>query len=99
MDFQTYTSGNNGASYKLSAIMFYYGNFNYAADAGIERVVSPNNISDFVRENPICGSPQIMVKNYGGSSISSVKFEYGIEGNTLATYTWNTTLASWRRRW
>ncbi len=93
MDFQTYTSGNNGASYKLSAIMFYYGSYNHTVDAGIERVISPNNISDFVIENPICGSPEIAVKNYGGSAINSIKFEYGIEGSTLSTYTWNTTLA------
>ncbi len=94
MDFQTYTSGNNGASYKLSAIMFYYGSYNHALDAGIERVISPNSISDFVRENPICGSPELIVKNYGGTTLTSIDFEYGIEGSTLSTYTWNTNLAS-----
>lgn len=94
MDFQSYTSGNNGASYKLSAIMFYYGNFNRALDAGIERVISPNKVSDFVRENPVCGSPELAVKNYGSTTLTSIEFEYGVEGTTLSTYTWSTSLAS-----
>lgn len=94
MDFQPYTSGNNGASYKLSAIMFYYGAFNRALDAGIERVISPSNVSDFVRENPICGSPELVVKNYGGTALTSIDFEYGIEGQAMSTYTWSTSLAS-----
>jgi hypothetical protein len=34
-----------------------------------------------------------MVKNFGKTAITSVKFEYGIEGQALSTYTWNTTLA------
>jgi len=94
MDFQSYTSGNNGASYKLSAIMFYYGAFNHALDAGIDEILSPTSGADYKKLNPICGAPELMVRNYGGSTITSVTFEYGIEGSTLSSYTWNTSLAS-----
>jgi len=94
MDFQTYTSGNNSASYKLSAIMFYYGAFNRAIDAGIESVISPTNDDINRKENPICGAPELMVKNYGSTTITSVTFEYGIEGGTMSTHTWNTSLGS-----
>jgi len=95
LDFQPYTtSGSNPASYKLSGIMFYYGPFNRNVDAGIESIISPNDVVDYGKINPICGSPEIMVKNYGSETISSITFEYGIEGEAPATYTWTAALGS-----
>lgn len=87
LDFQTYNSGNNGASYKVAAGMFFYGAFNNQTDAGIEAIISPNNDETHYRNNPVCGSPVVNVKNFGGNAINSIKFEYGIEGQTLSAYT------------
>jgi len=94
LDFQNYTSGNNGASYKVAAVMFYYGDFNRQVDAAVESIISPSNLEEHYRFNPICGNPIIKVKNYGATAITSMKFEYGIEGQDLSTYTWTTNLAS-----
>ncbi len=93
LDFQNYTSANNGASYKVAAAMFYYGDFNRELDAAIESIISPNDLEEHYRFNPICGQPRIKVKNYGGTAITTIKFEYGLEGQSLATYTWTNNLA------
>ena len=94
LDFQPYTSGNNNASYKIAGTMFFYGDFNHTVDLAIEEVISPNNEETYYRSNPICGEPRIKVKNYGSDAVTSVEFEYGVEGQTMSTYTWTNNLAS-----
>lgn len=94
VDFQTYTSGNNGASYKVAAGMFFYGGFNRTKDAGLEEIISPNNMETYYRSNPVCGQPVVKVKNFGSSEITSIKFSYGIEGQTMSEYTWNGSMSS-----
>jgi len=93
MDFQNYTS-NGGASYKLAATMFYYGPFNHSTDASLEAIISPNDNETYYRQNPICGGPVVKIKNEGSNPITSIKFSYGIVGQTPIEYTWNGNLAS-----
>lgn len=94
LNFQTYTSGNNAANYKVNAGMFFYGGYNHTVDAGIENIVSPNILEANYRSNPVCGQPVINVKNFGGTTLTSIKFSYGIVGQTMATYTWTGSMAS-----
>lgn len=94
VDFQTYTSGNNGASYKVAAGMFFYGGYNRTKDAGLEEIISPNSMETYYRSNPICGQPVVKVKNFGSSEITSIKFAYGIEGQTLSNYTWTGSMSA-----
>lgn len=94
LTFQNYNAINNAASYKVAAAMFYYGPFNHATDAGLEEIISPNKQEAYYRYNPVCGEPVVKVKNYGSNAITSIKFKYGIEGQTLSTYTWANNLAS-----
>lgn len=94
IDFQNYSSPANQALYKISANMFYYGPANRTVDAGIEEIISPNIEETYYRSNPICGSAQIKVKNFGSQAINSIKFEYGVEGFGMATYVWNGSIAS-----
>ena len=93
LDFQPYVSGNNNASYKIAGTMFFYGDFNHTVDLGIDEVISPNKEETYYRSNPICGEPRIKVKNYGSDTVTAVEFEYGVEGQTMSTYTWTNNLA------
>ncbi len=93
LNFQIYNNSNE-ASYKLSGIMFYYDSFNMAVDAGIEEVISPTNEFKHRRSNPICGNPEIVVKNYGGETITSIEIEYSVNGGSAQTYTHTTSLES-----
>jgi hypothetical protein len=94
LDFQTYTSGNNGASYKVTAGMFYYGAFNHTLDAGIESIISPSALEANYRYNPVCGQPVINVKNFGSTTLTSIKFSYGVVGQTMSSYTWTGSMSS-----
>ncbi|RQO30181.1 hypothetical protein DBR32_11400 [Taibaiella sp. KBW10] len=98
LDFQPYTNvgttGNPGAWYKLSSAVIFYGTYNRQKDIGVEHIISPTTDANEYRNNPICGSPKIVVKNYGSETATSIKFEYGVEGGTLSTYTYTTNLAA-----
>jgi hypothetical protein len=94
LDFESYTSSATDGNYKLEANMFFYGDFNKTIDASLEAIVSPNNLEEHYRANPICGEPVIRVKNNGSAAITSMKIAYGVLGQTLATYNWNGSLAS-----
>lgn len=90
----TVSPNRSRASYKVSGTMVFYGEYNHSLDAGIESIISPTNEETYIRSNPICGAPQIMVKNFGSTTVTGIAFEYGIEGQTLSTYTWTGSLAS-----
>ncbi len=94
LDFQNYSSADSSALYKVAAAMIFYGAFNHTLDAGLEEIISPNNDETYYRYNPVCGQPVVKVKNYGSAAVTSIKFEYGIEGKTPANYTWTGNLAS-----
>lgn len=93
LNFQQY-SGSTSASYKVSAIMFFYDTFNMALDAGIEDVLGPTNDYIHRRRNPICGNPELIVKNYGSETITSIELEYSINGGATQSYTHSTSLTS-----
>lgn len=94
LDFQNYSSADSSAQYKVGAVMIFYGPFNHALDAGLEEIISPNEGETFYRYNPVCGQPVVKVKNYGSTAITSIRFEYGVEGEVLSNYTWAGDLAS-----
>ena len=86
VDFQTYT-GNGNASYIVSSAVFIYGPYNNTLDASLENILSPTNYEGSFRANPICGSPQVVVRNTGATTIQSISFQYAVAGQTPKTYT------------
>src|SRR5205085_6684036 len=47
------------------------GNLKKALDASIDYVIAPTIDENFFRENPICGTPKVHIKNHGSSTIDS----------------------------
>jgi hypothetical protein len=92
VDFETY-SGSGGAGYGIDASVVYYGAMNHVLDASIEDVVSPNIHEMYYRKNAISDRPQVVIRNTGSNTITSVKFDYGVNGDTNYSYTWNGSLA------
>ncbi len=86
VDFQSY-SGNGGASFIVSSALFFYGSYNKTLDASLESILSPTNYEGSFRANPICGSPQVVVRNTGATGIQSISFQYAVTGQTPKTYT------------
>jgi hypothetical protein len=93
VDFETY-SGNGGAGYGIDAAVVYYGGYNHNLDASLEDIISPNIHEKHFKKNPISDNPQVVVKNTGSATVTSIKFEYGINGNMSNTHTWSGSLAA-----
>lgn len=95
LDFDAYTSPGGGlGSYSTEGHLICYGGYNKLTDAGIEDIVSPTNNENHFRENPICGTPIVTVKNHGSNPITMLTFEYGVKDSVQQTYTWLGTLNS-----
>jgi len=93
MHFDPYTSTGGGlGSYSTEAHLISYGSFNKTKDASIEDIIAPTNNADHFRENPICTLPTITVKNRGAAHISTITFEYGVDGSPKQTFTWGGSL-------
>lgn len=96
VDFEAYTqvSGGSAPGYGIDATVVYYGAMNHALDASIEDVISPNIHEMHFRENTLSDNPKIIVKNTGSATITSLKFEYGVNGSTNYSHTWTGSIAS-----
>jgi hypothetical protein len=92
VDFETY-SGSGGAGYGIDASVVYYGAMNHALDASLEDIISPNIHEMYYRQNSISDRPRVVIRNTGSTTVSSVKFEYGVTGANTYSYTWNGSLA------
>ena len=78
------------ANYLVSNQLVTYGPFNYSLDASIERIARPNvGDVEFERINPACNTPLIIVKNGGATTITSLTFDYQVEGSDFPmSYEW-----------
>lgn len=92
VDFEAYTSPNGGAGYGVNGAVVYYGAYNHTKDASLEDIIAPSNHEKNFRENPCAGKPIIEVMNTGSSTITNMKFEYGVDGGATYYYTWNGSL-------
>jgi hypothetical protein len=95
VQFPPYTStGGSLAGYKIQNLVFYYGAVNNQLDASLEDIISPTIEEKHFRANPFVGKPQVEVRNTGNNTITSIKFEYGVDGTNMQQYTWNGTINS-----
>lgn len=94
MMFDNYSGSGSFGSYKTSAVVFYYGDFNKTLDASVDAIITPTNDPNYFRENPLGSKPKIEVKNTGKNTITSLQFTYGVKDSTQSTYTWTGTLLS-----
>ena len=69
-----------------------YGAPNFPVDAGLEAILAPSTHDLYSRNNPICGSPVIVIRNGGETELESVRITYGMEGSTPVDYEWSGSL-------
>lgn len=96
LDYNCSNPSNASGDYRYNAVhqLVTYGGANFATDASILDVLEPSNKVLYSRQNPMCSSPKIVVQNTGSLSISSIVFDYWLNGTTTKqTYTWTGTLA------
>lgn len=96
IDYNTSAPQKSGDyRYLVAHQLISYGSPNFNLDAAIIDVLSPTNNVLYSRSNPMCANPKIKVKNTGKTAITSIKFEYYVNGsNNIQDYTWTGNLAS-----
>ncbi len=89
-EIQPYTdNGEKGGEFSSSHQIVYYGAPNFENDACIEDIVAPNVYEGYGRDNPICGSPRIIIKNTGSNLLQSLYILYGLKNGKKSKYKWN----------
>ncbi|MBI1221775.1 MAG: T9SS type A sorting domain-containing protein [Bacteroidetes bacterium] len=90
MDMQAFTNiDNSNTSYIISGILFNYEeNPNAIVDVALDEIVAPNTQNNYVRFNPTCGLPRVVVKNTSLKTVETLVFRYGIKGGNLREWGW-----------
>ncbi len=89
---EAYPGGGGEGNYRIAVQLISYGAPNFALDAAITDIVSPNDWEIYGRMNPICASPRVKIKNTGSTTLTSLDITYMVDGGTAETYTWNGSL-------
>lgn len=89
----TYIANPGSTNYRVNHQLVSYGPPSFSVDAAIDAIKSPSKRTEYMRFNPVCDDPVVILKNTGAQPLSSVIFTYGREGGAVSTYQWNGTLA------
>ncbi len=91
-DVQPYTSNGPWDYFQIEDQLVTYKAPNFTLDAALENIISPSTDKMFLRQNPICSHPKVIIKNTGSTTLTSLKITYGIEGVIPSIYTWHGSL-------
>jgi hypothetical protein len=80
------------ANYLVSNQLVTYGAPNFETDAAIEAIMRPSQRVEFERLNPACNLPQIIIKNTGSATLTSLQIDYGVQGGMSDSYEWTGSL-------
>jgi hypothetical protein len=81
-----------GGEFVESHQIIFYGGPNFKNDVTIEDIIAPNAYEGYKRDNPICGSPRIIIKNTGSNLLQSLKITYGLLNGEKSFYEWHVQL-------
>lgn len=82
----------NAASYILELQLIEHSGPNFALDAEVTDIIAPSVKDIHRRFNPNCGSPRIVIRNAGGTTLTSATITYGLVGGASQTYAWSGSL-------
>lgn len=83
----------NAASYILELQLIEHGVPNFTLDAEVRDIITPSVKDIHKRFNPNCGSPRIVIRNTGGSILTSAIITYGLVDGSSQTFNWTGSLA------
>ena len=80
-------------NYRFEGQVVAYGDPNMQYDVELSEVLAPSDDKLQSRFNPICESPQVVIRNNGAETLTSCTFSYGIQGAETSIYEWTGELA------
>jgi len=81
--------GSGDTRYIVNQQIITYGDYNFVNDAAIEYITKPSQKTEFSRFNVACTQPEILVKNNGSNTITSLTIDYWVSPTNKKTYVWN----------
>jgi len=88
LGMESYTKSSGSSNYLIAVYRVEYGDYVHERDAQLEDILSPSSDPQYSRFNPICGEPQVRVKNGGSDTIYALDLDYGIDGGSLSKHYW-----------
>ncbi len=92
IDMQAYNATGNFGAYVFDTYLIEYSAPNATNDVTLEAIIAPSSDYEFLRYNPICGTPVVVIRNNGSQSLTSMEIEYGLKGGNKSIYHWTGNL-------
>tara|TARA_Y100000385_G_scaffold48309_2_gene44886 strand:- start:64295 stop:66988 length:2694 start_codon:yes stop_codon:yes gene_type:complete len=81
------------SNYIINNQLITYGDINFDLDASIVEVQEPSNRVEFSRNNSMCHTPKVVIKNTGKTTLTSLKIKYWVNNSTSPlTFDWTGSL-------
>jgi hypothetical protein len=94
--FQPYINHDpaHPASYIVSGQLLIAHKPTSTRDVAVEAIIKPNISNEYWRENPVClhNAPEIILRNLGSETLTSIRIDYGVDGNRSNRYDWHGSL-------
>lgn len=88
-DYGIYADSDlSAANYRVSCHLVSYGETNFENDAAISEVKKPSNRAEYLKINPSCNNPIVVLQNTGSEELTSAHFTFYVDGGETETYTW-----------
>ena len=94
-NFDSYTYDGTASydpNYRIATYLYMYDAPSFSLDAEVTDIISPSSKTAHSRLNPICGNPEIMIRNSGSTVLTSLDINYGVKGGNMQTYSWTGNL-------
>lgn len=92
IDMEDYTvASGQTAGYGFAAHIISFGS-QPNNDVALEQIVSPNLDANYGRFNPICGQPEVIIKNEGKLQLTQCDIAYWVEGGNKCYHVWRGNL-------
>jgi len=93
-NLQEYTWNGQGSqpSYVIASQLITYGEYNFKNEAAIMQIIRPNDWEYYLRENPSCLNPKVIIMNNGSEILTSLMIQYGSANTDLASFLWKGSL-------
>ncbi len=85
--------GSGDSRYDPSTQLVSYGAPNFKNDAGIVDIQRPSDHIQYGKINPACDLPIVVLRNNGSNELTSVRFEYYVDGGPHRVYNWSGHMA------
>jgi hypothetical protein len=87
-----FVSNPGTSNYRINNQLVSYGDPNFTTDASVYAIQSPSKRPEFIRANPLCDDPVIVIRNNGAGILGSLDITYGRDGGPQSTYHWTGNL-------